>query len=107
MRARLIVESGIASPRVCELSPNGVAHLGRDRENTIVLKDRYASRWHAQVYASNGRWYIRDQQTTNGTRVDGQPVQQETPLEDGQQIIIGGVRLRFTLDPSKEPTDEL
>src|SRR5919199_2069934 len=102
MRARLMVEAGIASPRVCELSPGGIARLGRDRENTIVLKDRYASRWHAQVYASNGRWYIRDQKTTNGTRVDGQPVQPEAALEDGQHIHIGGVRPRFAPDPSKQ-----
>jgi Nif-specific regulatory protein len=103
----LTVESGTASPRECELNASATAHLGRDRQNTVVLRDRFASRWHAEVFASNGQWFIRDQDTTNGTKVDGRPVQRETLLADGQHIDIGEVRLRFSLDPSKAPTVQL
>ncbi len=101
MRARLTVHSGNASPRTCELKDGAVANLGRDRENTIILYDRHASRQHAQVFASNGRWFIRDQETTNGTRLDGAPVRTESPLGDGQEIVIGDVRLLFTLESAK------
>jgi Nif-specific regulatory protein len=101
MRARLTVNSGIAWPRVCEVGADGVVNLGRNRENTIVLHDRHASRWHAQVFATNGRWFIRDQGTTNGTRLDGEPIVHERPLVDGQEIAIGEVRLVFNLHEAK------
>jgi len=101
MRARLTVNSGIAWPRVCEVAADGVVNLGRNRENTIVLHDRHASRWHAQVFANNGRWFIRDQGTTNGTRLDGEPIVHERPLGDGQEIAIGEVRLVFNLHDAK------
>src|SRR5262245_59757851 len=105
MRARLTVEQGVASPRVYEMDASAVVHLGRNRDNTVVLGDRHASRWHAQIYASNGRWFIRDQGTTNGTRVRGEPITTEAPLEDNDEIAIAETRLRFRLDGSK--TDEM
>jgi Nif-specific regulatory protein len=97
MRARLTLESGLASPPVCEVDSTVVVHLGRNRDNTLILQDRHASRWHARIFASNGSWYITDQDTTNGTRVDGRPIRGDTPLRDGQQIGIGDTLLRFTI----------
>jgi DNA-binding NtrC family response regulator len=98
MRARLTVSGGIASPQVYELHEGAVVNLGRNRDNTVVLHDRHASRWHAKVYASNGRWLICDQNTTNGTRINGETIDHERELLDGQEIAIGDVRLRFSLD---------
>src|SRR5437868_3672359 len=106
MRARLIVESGVASPRVCELDASAVVLLGRNRENTIVLQDPHASRTHARVYARDDRFYIGHLKTTNGTRLDGESLESDTPLEDGQVISIGEVRLRFAVLPD-EPLDLL
>jgi DNA-binding NtrC family response regulator len=97
MQARLIVDSGLASPRICDLDANSIVSLGRNRDSTIILQDRHASRRHARIFSTNGHWYISDQDTTNGTRVDGTPIVRDTPLNDGQVITIGDVRLRFTL----------
>src|SRR4051794_36913117 len=98
MRARLTIESGLASPRVFDLDDShDIVHLGRNRENTIVLQDRHASRWHARLYVSSGRWFLVDQDTTNGTRIDGRQITGEARLTDGQVIGIGEVRMRFQL----------
>jgi Nif-specific regulatory protein len=105
MRARLIVESGVASPRVCELGDNDVVLLGRSRENTILLQDRHASRSHARVFVRDGCFFIGHQETTNGTKVDGRNVECDTPLADGQLITIGEVQIRF-LVMADEPPDE-
>jgi Nif-specific regulatory protein len=108
MRARLTVEAGTAAPLVCELQPQQPSRLGRNRGNTIVLHDKHASRWHAEIIAEDGRWLIRDCDTTNGTRLNNRVIQAPTPLENGHVIAIGEVRLRFTLMPSdQETTDEL
>ena len=107
MPARLTVEGGLASPRVCDLEEGNVVSLGRNRDSTIVLQDRHASRRHARVSCINGGWRINDLETTNGTRLDGKPVAFEAPLTDGQVIAIGDVRLRFTFArSSREEADE-
>ncbi len=95
MRVRLTVESGLASPRVTELDDTTVATLGRNRDSTIVLQDRHASRRHARLTSIKGSWHISDLETTNGTRVDGTPVVGAIPLHDGQVISVGDVRVRF------------
>jgi DNA-binding NtrC family response regulator len=101
----LTVESGLASPRVCDLDDGAIVSLGRNRDSTIVLQDRHASRRHARVFCTNGIWHIADQETTNGTRLNGAPVFGEMRLLDGQVITIGDVRVRFTLARSaQEPT---
>jgi Nif-specific regulatory protein len=105
MRARLIVSSGEARPRVCELQAGATVNLGRSRENTIVLEDRHASRNHAQILTANGRWFIRPLNTTNGTRVEGQLIAADTELRDGHEISIGAIRLQFRFDLA--PTDEM
>src|SRR5262249_28971924 len=52
---------------------------------------------HAEVFAEAGRWFIRDCDTMNGTRLNGERIQQPRPLEHGHIIGIGNTRLRFAL----------
>jgi transcriptional regulator with GAF, ATPase, and Fis domain len=105
MRVSLTVESGMATPRVSELNNDSVVTLGRNRDCTIILQDRLASRRHARIYPVNGDWYIADQETTNGTRVDGVVVSRESRLDDGQVIAIGDVRIRFSTGEAAEPDE--
>jgi Nif-specific regulatory protein len=97
MLPRLIITAGEGAPQVCELRPRQPVGLGRHRSNTVVLQDRHASRRHAEVYDEDGRWFIRDCGTLNGTKVNGERIQQPTPLDHGSEIGIGDIRLRFTL----------
>jgi pSer/pThr/pTyr-binding forkhead associated (FHA) protein len=108
MRARLIVESGAATPSVAELTPQQTIRLGRNSKNDIVLEDPHASRWHAELFHDGEGWLVRDCDTTNGTKINGIKIQKATTLENNQIIGIGDARLRFTLDPtSSEGTAEL
>ncbi len=106
MRARLTVETGLADPPVLELDSEAI-RLGRNRRNSMVLQDQHASRWHAEIYPSDGRWYIRDRDTTNGTKLNDQRIRRPTLLESGQVIGIGDVRLRFTHADSEAGTAEM
>jgi Nif-specific regulatory protein len=105
MRARLIVESGVASPGFCDMDDNAVVLLGRNRENTLVLHDPLASRSHARVFSRDGRYFIAHQSTTNPTKIDGQVMGAEAPLASGQVIGIGDVRVRFVTQ-DEESSDE-
>jgi Nif-specific regulatory protein len=97
MVARLILESD-DKPSVYELDPAKPATLGRSRENAVVLRDEHASRVHARVQCRDGRWYLTDLDSRNGTQLDGDPVSGETPLAPGQEITIGASRLRFEIE---------
>ena len=45
--------------------------LGRAPTNRIVLKDDMCSREHAEVYRGGSRWRVRDLNSLNGTKVNG------------------------------------
>jgi two-component system response regulator HydG len=107
MRARLIVETGAASPQMSVLREKDVLRLGRNGKNNLVVDDPHASRFHAEVYYNTDRWYIKDCDTTNGTRVNGIKIHEPAWLENNHVITIGDVRLRFTLDTSAEGTAEI
>ena len=108
MPAHLTVESGTASPRWHDLNENDIARIGRANDNTIVLRDRHASRRHTRVFFEEGHWRIRDEERTkNHTLVDGMPATEVLPLCHGQTIAIGEVRLLFQTDDDADEAETL
>jgi Nif-specific regulatory protein len=101
MRALLTIEQGQGDPRVCPLEQDRPVTLGRHRKNCIVLHDEHASRWHAEVFAADGRWFIRDNGTLNGTRLDGDAINEPVALVHDQVISIGRTSLRFSLEEAE------
>jgi two-component system, NtrC family, response regulator HydG len=100
--ARLTIEAGEGTPLVHELVAGAPVTLGRHRSNTIVVHDEHASRFHAEIVHSDGRWLINNVGAPlNGTRIDGERIAGPTPLEDDQEIGIGDTRLRFRVGPEK------
>lgn len=94
---RLIV---LASPRG-EPQPgasyplDAVTQLGRDVNNGIVLDDPFASAEHAILTYRGRNWYVEDLDSTNGTFVNGVPVEGLGPLGFGDEIQVGEIRFRL------------
>ena len=63
--------------------------VGRAPECTLVLTDDYASGRHARLYPEDGRWYVEDLGSTNGTFLGRDKVTRPTPVEPGTQLRIG------------------
>src|SRR3954468_25079341 len=105
MPARIIVESGTASPPVLELIEGQSYTVGRSSTSAICLRDRHASREHTVLSFVNGSWLFQDLGPTNGTRIEGRRVEADTPLADNQIITIGDVRLRFRLTEEEQDSD--
>ena len=103
MRARLTLERGPGSPAVYELEPQGTVSLGRNLNNTVVLQDEHASRWHAEIVHERGRWLIRDLDTRYGTRVNRERIE-EAQLTGGDEVQIGKFRLLFLTSQDLGPT---
>ena len=74
-----------------------LATIGRLPDCDVVLKDRGASRRHAQIRAKDGLFTLTDLGSTNGTRLNGHTIQSR-PLEDGDRITIGATVLDFRRD---------
>jgi Nif-specific regulatory protein len=100
MKESLIIAKGEGHPNKCELAPHQPVTLGRHRSNTVVLQDKHASRKHAELFHSNSRWFIRDCNTLNGTRVNGKRITEPQPLADGEEIGIGDTCLLFLQEAS-------
>lgn len=77
------------------LALDAIATIGRDVNNAIVVEDQFASAEHAILTFRGRAWYIEDLDSTNGTFVNGSPVQGVSPLGFGDVIQVGQVRLRL------------
>ncbi len=71
-----------------------VLNLGRALNNDVILEDSRVSREHAQIRYRARRFWVNDLHSTNGTFVNGDPVQ-ERDLRHGDIISLGGLELRF------------
>jgi len=71
--------------------------LGRSSENEIVLNDFSVSRKHATIKPEADKWVVRDQNSTNGIKVNGRFVTQAT-LAVGDVLTVG----TFTLNVREE-----
>ena len=69
--------------------------LGRSSANDIAIRSDKASRQHAQIWSSDQGWMIRDLGSRNGTLVNGQKIETERVLQEGDSIEIAGYSLQF------------
>ena len=68
--------------------------IGREEDNTIQLNDERVSRFHVKIQEDGGRVILTDLDSTNGTRINGHPVQMRV-LQPGDQLSIGRSILVF------------
>jgi hypothetical protein len=85
-----IREPGRLSRRI-EIA-GGPMRIGRAAECEVALKDGRVSRQHARLHARDGHLVLTDLGSTNGTRVNGQRIE-EVVLGDGDRIVIGDTEL--------------
>lgn len=70
--------------------------IGRSRDCDIVIASAEVSREHAEIRPRDGGWIVFDLGSTNGVRVNGEPVGgvgSARPLRAGDQLNLGTVAL--------------
>jgi pSer/pThr/pTyr-binding forkhead associated (FHA) protein len=80
----------------------GEVRLGRTADNDIVIKDPSSSRSHARVYEEDGRYFVEDLKSANGTRLNGKAVKAPLELNNGDRVMIGDVTLEFGCPESND-----
>ena len=85
--------SGPSGSRV-ELGDD-VVTIGRSADCELSLPDDQASRRHARVVPTDAGYLVEDLDSTNGTFVNGELLDEPRLLEDGDRIEIGHSVVRF------------
>jgi pSer/pThr/pTyr-binding forkhead associated (FHA) protein len=75
-----------------------VTSIGRSPANTIVIPDTYASSQHALLTWREGRWWLRDRDSRNGTLLNAKPVEEPTVVATGDVIGVGQTKIRLEID---------
>jgi pSer/pThr/pTyr-binding forkhead associated (FHA) protein len=95
-----------AHPRLKVLEPAGVrgrsydladeVTLGRAGGCQVPLEDAYASQVHARVFPRDGKWYVEDLGSTNGTYLNRRRVAGPVVMKRRDRLQIGNTVLEMT-----------
>ena len=85
--------------------PAGESVIGRSRSCTVQIAETTVSRQHAIFVVEPGKVRLRDLGSSNGTFVNGERVDGEIPLADGDRVVVGEteivLRMLAPLGPSE------
>jgi pSer/pThr/pTyr-binding forkhead associated (FHA) protein len=87
--SRTLLFRGKKIPIISEIS------IGRGKSNDITVDDKMASRQHAFIQKIKDEYYIKDLNSTNGTRINGEfiPKDKYAKLSPGDKIMVGKTTL--------------
>ena len=91
--AKLRIDSGPDKGTQIELQP-GLNRLGRAADNDIRIDEPSISGHHCELVVESGTARIFDLGSTNGTFIDGQPIQEAT-LHPGQRLQLGSLEASY------------
>ena len=85
-----------------------VFSIGRNSDNNLYFNNQYVSGDHAKLFYDGEKWSIEDEDSTNGTYVNGYRVQNKL-LKAGDYIYILGLRIVIGLNyiAINNPDEEL
>lgn len=89
--AELVTEDG----RTITVAEDGL-RVGRMPDNDLVLNDKLVSRYHCVITGTPAGFVLTDLQSTHGTTVNGEAVTSARTLADGDVLVVGATKIRFS-----------
>ncbi len=99
--ARLLIRNEILEDQVLPIVGESCI-VGRGRDAQIRIQDKTVSRFHARLESDGRRWLVTDLGSSNGTSVNGNRIQETTPIGDGDSVQFGSIATRFDVGPAKQ-----
>ena len=93
-----VVEPGgstLNAGEVIDLQP--MTSIGRGATNTLVVQDETISARHAAIEYRDGRWWLHDLDSTNGTYINRRRLAGTTELRPGDLRHFGRVGFQFAV----------
>src|SRR5450432_3068563 len=84
-----------------------IISVGRNTDNDIVLNEGHISSHHAQLMMDeNGKWFIHDLHSANGTFVNGIQITTPTEITGDDLVLLGGTLFQWNdfIEKYREPT---
>ena len=91
---KLIVLNELLRGQMFELTQDEIT-IGRSDDRTICLKDPTVSTLHCKLTRNGDKYVIADAGSTNGTKVNGNPLTAEYELQSGDTVRIGAFELLY------------
>lgn len=85
---------------VFEIAEDGITSVGRHEDCDVVVESPAISRFHCQIVCEDGRFFVEDLNSRNGTFVNGAAVQRRYLLRDGDVVEIANLPLEFLTQDS-------
>ena len=80
--------------RKIRLYANEEVSIGRSEQNMIVYKNDFVSNLHTRIFQENGEWIVKNNNSTNGTFLNGKAIEKEI-LVYGDVIYVMGLKIIF------------
>lgn len=96
----LLYLRGNQPPRMYHLSKEKYVSVGRDKINNICIEEKTLSGQHFRIVPKDGKYYLLDLQSTNGTFVDGERITYRE-LKHGSQISAGQCQFIFRIEQKR------
>jgi FHA domain len=94
-QAELTIESGPDAGHTHRAGDSAL-RMGRSPDNDVILRDPATSGHHARLERRGDQFWIVDLGSTNGTLVNGDPIQ-EKQLSHGDRVTIGQNAVHFSV----------
>lgn len=100
----LKINPSTAEERIFEWDESSPLIIGRSESSQLVIPDKKVSRKHALLTGNGEAFFIEDQGSHAGTRVNTLPIEGRRQLQNGDMISLGETQIQVLLD-QKKPSD--
>jgi pSer/pThr/pTyr-binding forkhead associated (FHA) protein len=104
MLMKLIVLAGAKEGTVIPLKKKEFS-IGRSKECTLRAGSEAISRRHCLIARSDSMWTVKDLGSRNGTLVNGERIEKETELHDGDMLSVGPLQFRVDASETAAPVE--
>jgi serine phosphatase RsbU (regulator of sigma subunit) len=84
---------------------DGASLIGRMPSAAVYLDSLAVSRQHARVVSAAGGFFVEDLGSSNGTYLNGRPIDRRTPLTESDTLQIGPYVLALRPEPAPPPAE--
>ena len=75
--------------------------IGRHSGDDMTINDPKCSRGNTEVEFIDGKYFVRDRGSRNGTSLNGISIKESIPINFGDKIHIGATEIEFQKTPEK------
>jgi predicted component of type VI protein secretion system len=100
MKVKLVIVSPEVKPNEYDITLP--TKIGRGHEAKLKLVHPLVSRLHCELFNQGEQVYIRDLDSLNGTFVDQQRIDEDTPLGSGATVMMGTVMFQVRYGPDRD-----